>query len=262
MDKNVKNISDFDDLIFATRNKEYGAYQLRKRYNSVLITGILIAIFIGCSAVIIPFLLSPDDEKILSGGARVVRVQMENLEPPDEAIYVPPAPPPPESARIEENMKYVPPVVVDTVFTIDKSTAATDEFLVSDQGDNPETVGNGSGGDLITGGDGTELEEPYFIVEEMPSFRGGDINRFREWINKRTTYPQEAIDANIRGKVYLTFIVEKDGSVSSVTVLKGVHPLLDNEAVKVISESPKWTPGLQRGQPVRVRFQVPLNFSL
>jgi len=259
---NKKNIPDFDDLIFATRNREYGAYQLRKRYKSVLITGILIALFLGCSAVIIPFLAKPDDERILGGGIRTVQVQMDKLEPPEEAIYVPPAPPPRESATLEENMKYVPPVVVDTVFTIDRSTPATDEFLAQTQDVETELVGNGTGGDLLTGGDGSEVEEPFFIVEVMPSFRGGDINKFREWVNKRTNYPQAAIDSSIRGTVFLTFIVEKDGSVSSVTVLKGVHPLLDNEAVKVISESPKWSPGLQRGQPVRVRYQIPLSFIL
>ncbi|MCJ7449202.1 MAG: energy transducer TonB [Bacteroidales bacterium] len=262
MDKNIKNISDFDDLIFATRNREYGAYQLRKKYNSVVIAGILIASLIGCSAVIIPFLIKPDDERILGGGARYVQVQMENLEPPEEAIYVPPAPPPPESARVEESMKYVPPVVVDTVFTTEKPTAATDEFLSQTEGDESESFGNGTGGDLLTRGDGSEVEEPFFIVEVMPTFRGGDLNKFREWINKRTNYPQAAVDSNIKGIVFLTFIVEKDGSVSNVKVLKGVHPLLDDEAVKVISESPNWTPGLQRGQPVRVRYQIPLNFTL
>ncbi len=95
----------------------------------------------------------------------------------------------------------------------------------------------------------------------MPSFKGGGFEKFREWVQKRTNYPQEAIDKKVRGKVFLTFIVEKDGSVSNVTVVKGVDPLLDNEAVKAISESPKWEPGLQRGQPVRVRYSIPLNFS-
>lgn len=256
-----RDISGFDDLIFEARNREYGAYQLRKKYNSVLAVATMVAILMGCAAVLIPFLARPDNEMILSGGMRTVQVEMEELTPPDEAIYVPPAPPPPETAPVEENMKYVPPVVVDTVFTTDNSTDATDEFLVNTESTETESFGNGTGGDLISGGDGIELEEPFILVEVMPSFRGGDINRFREWIFKRTNYPQEAINSNIKGIVYLTFIVEKDGSVSSVTVLKGVHPLLDNEAVKVISESPKWTPGLQRGQPVRVRYQIPLNFS-
>jgi protein TonB len=81
-------------------------------------------------------------------------------------------------------------------------------------------------------------------------------------VNKHTNYPQAAIENRIRGTVYLTFIVEKDGSVSSVTVVKGVDPLLNESAVKAISESPKWTPGLQRGQPVRVRYSIPMNFTL
>jgi protein TonB len=96
----------------------------------------------------------------------------------------------------------------------------------------------------------------------MPTFRGGDINNFREWVQKRTNYPQAAIENKIRGTVFLTFIVEKDGSVSNVTILKSVHSLIDNEAVKAIAESPRWSPGLQRGQPVRVRYQISLNFIL
>jgi protein TonB len=94
----------------------------------------------------------------------------------------------------------------------------------------------------------------------MPTFKGGDLSKFRDWVWKRTNYPQAAIDKKIRGTVFLTFIVEKDGSVTNVTVIKGVDPIVDYEAVKTISESPKWSPGLQRGQPVRVRFQIPMNF--
>jgi protein TonB len=120
--------------------------------------------------------------------------------------------------------------------------------------------GTGNPDELAFGQDGTETDEPFFQVEIMPSFKGGDISKFRTWIFNRTQYPQEAIDKKIRGTVFLTFIVEKDGSVSNVTVVKGVHEILDNVAIKAISESPKWTPGLQRGQPVRVRFSIPLNF--
>ena len=105
-------------------------------------------------------------------------------------------------------------------------------------------------------------DKPFFMVEVMPTFKGGDINNFREWVQKRTNYPQAAIENKIRGTVYLTFIVEKDGSVSNVTILKSVHPLIDSEAIKAIAASPRWSPGLQRGQPVRVRYQISLNFVL
>jgi protein TonB len=94
----------------------------------------------------------------------------------------------------------------------------------------------------------------------MPTFRGGDINKFRDWVQRRTNYPQAAIEQKIQGKVFLTFIIEPDGSVSNVTVVKGVAQIIDDEAVKAIQSSPKWSPGLQRGQAVRVRFSMWLNF--
>jgi protein TonB len=253
-------ISDFDDLIFENRNKEYGAYQLRKKYNSVLLGGLIIASLIAITGVMIPFLLRPKNERVLSAGRGGVMIQMENFSQPEEQIYVPPAPPPQEPERIQEVVKYVPPVVVDTVFPEEIKQLTTEEVLASGDGEIREATGSGSGDGLIPGTGGGDAEEPFFQVEVMPSFKGGDLTRFREWVGKRTNYPQAAIDNKIRGTVFLTFIVEKDGSVSNVTVLKGIHPLLDAEAVKVISESPKWTPGLQRGQPVRVRFQIPLSF--
>ncbi len=253
-------ISDFDDLVFEKRNREYGAYQLRKRYNKVLLTGTLIACLMGTFAVLIPFLSRPDTESVVLGGAGYVQVQFENLQPPEE-IYVPPSAPPPESAKIQENVKYVPPVVVDSVSPIDLIPVSTDEVLASIESETTESAGSGFGDGLLPGGDGGNLEEPLFQVEVMPTFKGGGLNNFRTWIGKRTNYPQAAIDNKIRGTVFLTFVVEKDGSVSNVIILKGVHPLLDEEAVKAISESPKWTPGLQRGQPVRVRFQIPLSFA-
>jgi TonB family protein len=182
---------------------------------------------------------------------------MDNLQPPEEQIYVPPAPPPPEASKMTEPVSYVPPVVVDTVKAGELTQITTDEALASNDSEIVDASGSGFGDDLLPGGDGTGSEEPLFIVEVMPTFRGGDLNKFRDWVWRRTNYPEAAIVNKIRGTVFLTFIVEKDGSVSNVTVLKGVHPLLDDEAVKAISESPKWSPGLQRGQPVRVRFQPP-----
>ena len=252
-------ISDFDDLVFEHRNREYGAYQLRKRYYKVLFTGTLIACLLVIAAVLIPFLARPKSERVISSGPGYVTVQLEELQQPEE-VFIPPSPPPPEPARIQESVKYVPPVVVDSVSPIERAPISTDEALASIEGEIVETTGTGFGDGLIPGLDRGDTEEPMFQVEVMPSFKGGDLSRFRDWVGKRTNYPQAAIENKIRGTVFLTFIVEKDGSVSNVTILKGVHPLLDNEAVKAISESPKWTPGLQRGQPVRVRFQIPLSF--
>jgi protein TonB len=258
----LRDVLDFDDLLFEKRNRDYGAYMLRKKYNSVVYSSIIVAGLLVCSAVILPFLLRPSSDNVLAGGASFVQVSMENFEPPPEQIIVPPAPPTPQTSKVQEVVKYVPPVVVDSVPPLELSLPTNDQLQNQSNNDQIEIIGRGSGEDLITGEGGGTSDEPFFLVEVMPSFKGGDINKFRQWVGTRTNYPQAAIERKIKGTVFLTFIVERDGSISNVTVIKGVDPILDNEAVKVISESPKWTPGLQRGQPVRVRFQIPMSFSI
>lgn len=257
---NKGNMSDFDDLIFESRNKDYGAYQLRKRYSSVVIGGILVSSIIFASLIIIPFIVSPRADRVLTGSARYVQFQMDNLEPPVEQIYVPPAPPPPQAVKVQDIVKYIPPLVVDSILPFEIKQASNDEILSQSTLDPLEITGTGTGEDLISGQDGMLTDEPFFLVEIMPSFKGGDINKFRDWVQKRTNYPQIAIDNKIQGKVFLTFIIEPNGDVSNVTIVKGVDPMIDNEAVKAIEASPRWTPGLQRGQPVRVRFSMWLNF--
>lgn len=257
---NIRNIFDLDDLIFENRNREYGAYQLRKKYKRVVVAGIILASAIVSLAVILPFVLTPHSENFLSGDITYIPVQMEGLEPPVERIIVPPAPPPPGSERVQEVVKYVPPVVVDTIMPSEAKTATTDELMVQTTREESDAESFGSDEDAMSGQDGIETDDPFFLVEVMPSFKGGDINKFREWVQKRTNYPQAAIESGIQGKVYLTFIIEPDGSVSNVTVVKGVAAIIDDEAVNSIQASPKWSPGLQRGQPVRVRYSMWLNF--
>ena len=265
MKENKYYITDFDDLVFENRNREYGAYQIRKKYISALIAGVIIASVIESSIVVIPFLTRKKPELIVVGGygSGYVPVQMDNLEPPKEEFYIPPPPPPSRGTdKMQEIVKYVPPVVVDTLLIYENTLITTDEALAHSGNDSTVTFVSGFGDDLFGGEGGTEMGEPFYIVETMPSFRGGDLNKFREWVTKRTNYPPEAIERKIEGKVYLTFIVESDGSVSNVTIVRGVDPLIDNEAIKAIEGSPKWSPGLQRGQPVRVRYSMALNFEI
>jgi periplasmic protein TonB len=256
---NLRNMLDFDDLLFEKRNRDYGAYKLRKGYNSAVFTAIFITIIIVFAAVILRSLLIPHSDPVLSGGVSYLQVSMERFEPPPEQIIVPPAPPPPEATRIQEIVKYVPPVVVDSVPPVELTMPTSDQVMNQSTNDQLQVSGAGAGDELLTG-DGGVTDEPFFLVEVMPSFRGGDINKFRDWVQKRINYPQLAIDRKLQGIVFLTFIVEADGAVSSVTVLKGVDPIIDVEAVKAIESSPKWSPGLQRGQPVRVRYSIKLNF--
>ncbi len=103
---------------------------------------------------------------------------------------------------------------------------------------------------------------PFVLVETKPKFEGGDANQFSFWVNQRLHYPPEAKQKGLQGRVTLQFTVEKDGSVTGVKVLRGVHPLLDDEAVRIVSESPKWTPGTVLGEPTRVVYNFPVVFQL
>jgi TonB family protein len=101
----------------------------------------------------------------------------------------------------------------------------------------------------------------YQIVEEMPEFPGGEKG-LMEYASNNVKYPEEAKNKNIAGRVFVSFIVEKDGSINEVKVLRGIGGGCDEEAVRVIKSMPKWKPGKQRGKPVRVKYTVPVNFKL
>jgi protein TonB len=263
MSNYFKDKMDFDDIVFEHRNKEYGAFPIRKKYNLTIIISLLIASFLVSSAVIYPYLriLGKQNDAGKQIKFRYVEMKMDKLEPPKEDIYVPPAPAPPPPNTIA-NIKYVAPVVVDTILPTEKQLPSVAEV----QSSNPDTSkliasGPGNGDELLTGQEGDKTDEPFMFVEVTPTFKGGGIEKFRDWVQKRTVYPQIAQDNGIQGKVFLTFIIERDGSVSNVKVVKGVDKLIDEEAVKAIESSPKWSPGLQRGRPVRVRFTINLVFA-
>ena len=107
-----------------------------------------------------------------------------------------------------------------------------------------------------------EGEEVFFIVEEMPKFRDGNLDEFRQFIAYNLMYPPKAAENGISGRVYVQFAVDKKGKVVDVVIVRGVHPLLDREAVRVVKMSPDWTPGYQKGKPVKVQFTFPITFSL
>ena len=96
----------------------------------------------------------------------------------------------------------------------------------------------------------------------MPTFQGGDLMKFREWVQKRLRYPQIAQENGISGRVTLSFVIEKDGSLTNIEVMQSPDRSLSEEAIRVVQSSPKWTPGKQRNQPVRVSFTLPVMFQL
>ena len=106
-----------------------------------------------------------------------------------------------------------------------------------------------------------ELYKAYDVVEQMPSFPGG-VSALMSYLSSETEYPYEALNNKIQGRIIVTFVIERDGSICDAKVVRSVHPLLDEEALRVINKMPKWIPGMQRGGAVRVKYTLPITFTL
>lgn len=172
----------------------------------------------------------------------------EEIIPITQQMLKPPPPPPP-APKLTDLME-----IVDDASTIDEDLEILDAEDESENKpvENPSDFGEY--GDEDTGDD-----DIFQIVEDVPTFPFGDVSK---WIAKNVKYPQIAAENNIQGKVFMNFVIEKDGSITDVKVLRGVDPALDKEAIRVIKSMPKWKPGKQRGKPVRVSFNLPITFTL
>ncbi|HUS85868.1 MAG TPA: M56 family metallopeptidase, partial [Bacteroidales bacterium] len=116
--------------------------------------------------------------------------------------------------------------------------------------------------DIVSNKEVLEEKEIFVVVEEMPTFMGGDVNKFREWVQRNVQYPPVARENGIQGKVFVMFVVREDGSVSDAQIIRGVDPSLDDETLRVVNSSPAWAPGKQRGVCVNVRYSISVNYQL
>lgn len=206
-----------------------------------------IGLVVVLGAVLIAFEWSTKPAEI--GGLMAVDdvVLDEEIIPITREQEVKPPPPPP------------PPQVVEEITIVDDDVEIDDELDLDDiDADQDMEI------EIVEFEEEEEEAEAeiFMIVEDMPSFKGGDLNKFREWVVKRLVYPEIAQENGISGRVILTFVVNENGSVSNIKVLRGVDPSLNNEAVRVVQSSPNWTPGRQRGKAVRVQYTLPVNFQL
>ena len=162
-------------------------------------------------------------------------------------------PPPPAAPKI--------PILSDQIDIVDDEIEIEDDMFMNLEDDASLGV---EIMDYVEVEDEVVEEEaiPFQLVEEKPSFQGGDANQFSKWVNSRLVYPEIAKENGVQGRVTLQFTVEKDGTVTKVKVLRGVDPSLDKEAVRVVSMSPKWKPGKQRDRAVPVTYTFPVIFQL
>lgn len=208
-----------------------------------------IGLVIALTAVYIAFNWTSRDAQVSTLEADNQVVQEEEIIPITQET----PPPPPEAPKI--------PVLSDQIDIVDDEIKIDNDFLsLEDNSDMGVEIM-----DYVENVQEEVVEEeaiPFQLVEEKPSFMGGDANQFSVWVNKRLVYPEIAKENGVQGRVTLQFTVEKDGSVTKVKVLRGVDPSLDKEAVRVVSMSPKWTPGKQRDRAVPVTYTFPVYFKL
>jgi len=264
-------ISKFDlykfewlELVFENRNKGYGAYELRQHHNRTMImamtfTFLGVGLLFGTSAILQHHhaeVRLVDDHHVIT----LTQLQSQVKPPP---VIPHPLPPPPAAATI----RFVPPVVrpdnlvTETMPPITDLTAAistsTNKGAGGDQPLPTIDVGPASTGDAVAE---DKTVYPVSEVQIFPTPVGGE-DAWNKFLSKNLRYPQEAQDAGMGGRVYMSFVVEKDGSLSNFTVERGAGYGMDEEATRVLKLAKAWKPGLQNGRPVRVKFVIPINFQ-
>jgi len=245
-----------EEIVFEHRNKEYGAYVLRKKFRKFLLIAFLISFFSVGGAVLVPFIQALNNQGKNIALVKSTVVTMENIKANDDIPPPPPPPPPPPAAEVQ--VKYVAPVVVDSVKTeVEFATVSEAKETVTNV-PVPEKVEVVKEAETAI----VEEEQVFIVVEEQAAFQGGSVDQFRDWVTKNLKYPTIAIENGISGKVYVQYAVNSKGDVVDVKVVRGVDPSLDKEAVRVIQSSPKWEPAKQRGTKVKQQFTIPIAFQL
>ena len=207
--------------------------------------GLVVALLVVWGA----FSYSTKEKAVASLGEDTQVVEVEDMVPITQET----PPPPPEAPKI--------PVLSDQIDIVEDDIKVDDNFMSLEDDANlgVEIM------DYVEEVKEEVVEEVairFQLVDEKPSFNGGDANEFSKWVNSKLQYPEIAKENGVQGRVTLQFTVNPDGSVSNVKVLRGVDSSLDKEAVRVVSMSPKWKPGKQRDRAVKVTYTFPVIFQL
>lgn len=268
------------DLVFADRNKNYGAYELRSKSSTIMTRALLIssaAFMLACASPLIYSKLFPSslENTDAAGPTKLIPVSLDHIY--DMKKEIPQEKPEPKKAEPVKVKTVANPsniVVVDKANlpeppTMDQlkdavvSDKTQDGVIQPDLVINTDTnngVGNGTvntGSETSSGGEIVGIEG----VDEYPEFSGG-MKAWAKYIQRNLRYPAQAQDEGVQGKVFISFVVERDGSITDVKVLRGIGFGCDEEAAKVIRKSPLWKPGKNKGNTVRVRYNMPITFTM
>ena len=267
---------DWTEMVFEGRNKEYGAYRLRKNAGKRNLYS-LITIFIAALAIWGGISLVKFVESRTKSVAQTSVAELSALNQPKKKAEVKQQ----KKVKLEQPEKVVERVKSSVKFTApvikkDDEVKPEDELKTQDELMSTKTAigaldvkGNDdANGEVLKLKEAVAQPEPkpdvekvFDVVEQMPSFPGGP-SALMEWLSNNVKYPVVAQENGVQGRVVVSFVVERDGSITDVKVVRGVDPSLDKEASRVVRAMPRWIPGKQNGSAVRVKYNVPVAFRL
>ena len=268
--------NEWTDLVFEGRNHAYGAYKLRKGTSKRNVWSIII---VALAAVLL--FLGLQLQKMAQANKTVentqavelAKLQEKKKEAKVEKKEVIKQEPEKVVEQVKSSVKFTAPVIKKDEEVKEEDEIKLDEVQKSDKAVGAFTVeGNDEvGGAVLKAKEEIAAPEPpkhvveetkiFTVVEQMPLFPGGDA-ALMGYLRDNIHYPTVAAENGVQGRVVVGFVVERDGSITDVNVLRSVDPSLDREAMRVVKSMPKWTPGKQNGSTVRVKYQVPVTFRL
>ncbi len=263
------------DLVFEGKNQSYGAYQLRKSTGSRNVKAMLIMLAIGIAIAAFVAIKGVVENAMKQDVAIEADVELAKLAEKQDAKVEKKEEPKIEKVEVEKvksSVKFVPPVIkkdsevkpeeeLKSQEELNKTNTAIGAFDVKG---NDEAAGEVlKAKEVIAQPEPPKEEETkvFDVVEQMPSFPGGP-SALMQFLSSNIKYPVVAEENGVQGRVVCTFVVEKDGSITDVRVIKSVDPSLDKEAMRVVKSMPRWIPGKQNGSAVRVKYTVPVTFRL
>ena len=268
--------NEWTDLVFEGRNQAYGAYKLRKGTAKRNVWALII---VGLAAALL--YLGLQLQKMAEANKKVENTQAvelaklntEKKEAKVEKKEIIKQEPEKVVEQVKCSVKFTAPIIKKDSEVKEEDEIKLDEVQKSDKAVGAFTVeGNDEvGGAVLKAKEDIAAPEPpkhvveetkiFTVVEQMPMFPGGD-GALMGYLRDNIHYPTVAAENGVQGRVVVGFVVERDGSITDVNILRGVDPSLDREAMRVVKSMPKWTPGKQNGSAVRVKYQVPVSFRL
>ena len=269
--------NDWTNLVFAGRNQAYGAYRLRRGTSKRNILSIIFVVVVAALAFAFMAIKTIVDENARKVAQTQV-AELSALDQPKKKAEVKQKKiefkePEKVVERVKSSVKFTAPVIKKDEEVKPEEEMKTQDQLMSNKAaiGSFDVKGNDdAGGEILKAKEVIAQPEPpkveaenkvFTIVEQMPQFPGGDA-ALMDYLRSNVHYPTVAAENGVQGRVVVGFVVERDGSITDVQVIRSVDPSLDREASRVVKSMPRWNPGKQNGSAVRVKYQVPVTFRL